>query len=180
MGGLDEWLPPAYLASRLGSEYRNRLTDRAGLYSNHLLPMSRSGASSIKTAGLTRYPSAPILRLDVYPKRKRAARTASRHPRLIDPPNFDLRPAARARNRPSDSGDFPRRIARGAWRALPALQRLEARGWIVAEWGTSANNRKARFYKLTKAGRKQLTRETTKWRRLATAIGRILGPEAEG
>jgi len=61
----------------------------------------------------------------------------------------------------------------------PALQRLEARGWIVAEWGTSANNRKARFYTLTKAGRKQLVRETTKWRRLASAIGRIIGPEAE-
>jgi transcriptional regulator len=62
----------------------------------------------------------------------------------------------------------------------PALQRLEARGWIAAEWGTSTNNRKARFYTLTKAGRKQLVTETTKWRRLAAAIGSILGPEAEG
>lgn len=61
----------------------------------------------------------------------------------------------------------------------PALQRLEDRGWIDAEWGTSANNRRARFYKLTKAGRKQLVRETTKWRRFAAAIGRVLGPEAE-
>src|SRR5713226_856021 len=61
----------------------------------------------------------------------------------------------------------------------PALQRLEERGWISAKWGTSSNNRKARFYALTAAGRKQLVRETTKWRRLATAIGRILGPEAE-
>ena len=59
----------------------------------------------------------------------------------------------------------------------PALQRLEARRWIVAEWGTSDNNRKARFYQLTKAGRKQLTAETQQWRRLAVAIGRILGPE---
>lgn len=59
----------------------------------------------------------------------------------------------------------------------PALQRLEARGWIAAKWGTSSNNRKARFYSLTGAGRKQLVRETGKWRRLATAIGRILGPE---
>ncbi|HEY6291544.1 MAG TPA: PadR family transcriptional regulator [Terriglobia bacterium] len=59
----------------------------------------------------------------------------------------------------------------------PALQRLEQRGWIAAEWGTSANNRKARFYTLTPAGRKQLVRETTKWRRLSTAIGRVLGPE---
>ena len=61
----------------------------------------------------------------------------------------------------------------------PALQRLEDKEWISAEWGTSSNNRKARFYKLTKAGRKQLAAETTKWKRLATAIGRILGPEAE-
>ncbi len=61
----------------------------------------------------------------------------------------------------------------------PALQRLEARGWIAAEWGTSANNRKARFYTLTKAGRKQLVAETTQWRRLAAAIGRILGPEGK-
>jgi len=58
----------------------------------------------------------------------------------------------------------------------PALQRLEGRGWIRAEWGTSDTNRKARFYELTKAGRKQLVAETDEWRRLATAIGRILGP----
>jgi PadR family transcriptional regulator, regulatory protein PadR len=56
----------------------------------------------------------------------------------------------------------------------PALQRLEERGWISAKWGTSTNNRKARFYALTSAGHKQLGRETTKWKRLVTAIGRIL------
>ena len=59
----------------------------------------------------------------------------------------------------------------------PALQRLEARGWIEAEWGVSDNNRKARFYTLTKAGRKQLVAETRQWRRLAGAIAGILGPE---
>jgi len=59
----------------------------------------------------------------------------------------------------------------------PALQRLESRGWIRAEWGTSDNNRRARFYELTKAGRKQLIAETRQWRRLTAAIGRILGPE---
>ncbi len=62
----------------------------------------------------------------------------------------------------------------------PALQRLEQRGWISARWGTSSNNRKARFYSLTAAGRRQLVAETAKWKRLVTAIGRILGPEAEG
>ena len=61
----------------------------------------------------------------------------------------------------------------------PALQRLEAQGWIAARWGTSTNNRKARFYALTQAGRKQLVKESTRWRRLSTAIGRILGPEAK-
>jgi PadR family transcriptional regulator, regulatory protein PadR len=60
----------------------------------------------------------------------------------------------------------------------PALQRLEGRGWISAKWGTSSNNRKARFYSLTAAGRKQLVKETTKWKRLSSAIGRILGSEA--
>ena len=59
----------------------------------------------------------------------------------------------------------------------PALQRLEERGWISAKWGTSSNNRKARFYTLTVAGHKQLGKETTKWRRLAKAIGRILESE---
>ena len=62
----------------------------------------------------------------------------------------------------------------------PALQRLEERGWISAKWGTSSNNRKARFYTLTVAGHKQLGKETAKWRRLAKAIGRILGSEPVG
>ena len=60
----------------------------------------------------------------------------------------------------------------------PALQRIAGRGWIAAEWGVSTNNRKARFYTLTPAGRQQLVKEANKWRRLAAAIGRVLGPEA--
>ena len=59
----------------------------------------------------------------------------------------------------------------------PALQRLETKGWISAAWGTSTNNRRARFYKLTRSGRQQLTHETSQWRRLAAAIGRVLEPE---
>jgi PadR family transcriptional regulator PadR len=62
----------------------------------------------------------------------------------------------------------------------PALQRLEAKRWIAAEWGTSKNNRKARFYKLTAEGRRQLARQTTRWRKMAAAIGRVLGPETAG
>src|ERR1700719_5433035 len=60
----------------------------------------------------------------------------------------------------------------------PALQRLEGKGWIEAEWGSSENNPRARFYTLTKTGRKQLTAETSQWRRMAAAIGRVLGPES--
>jgi PadR family transcriptional regulator, regulatory protein PadR len=62
----------------------------------------------------------------------------------------------------------------------PALQRLEAKRWIAAEWGVSKNNRKARFYKLTAAGRWQLAHQTTRWRKMAAAIGRVLGPETAG
>src|SRR4051794_24384145 len=60
----------------------------------------------------------------------------------------------------------------------PALQRLEERGWISAKWGTSTNNRKARFYSLTATGRSQLVKETTKWKRLSAAIARVLGTQA--
>jgi PadR family transcriptional regulator, regulatory protein PadR len=60
----------------------------------------------------------------------------------------------------------------------PALQRLEERGWVSAKWGTSSKNRKARFYALTAAGRRQLVKETTKWKRLTEAIARVLGSEA--
>ena len=59
----------------------------------------------------------------------------------------------------------------------PALQRLETKGWIVAEWGTSDNNRSARFYRLTAAGRKQLTSETKQWERISAAIARVLTAE---
>jgi transcriptional regulator len=59
----------------------------------------------------------------------------------------------------------------------PALQRLEAKGWIRAAWGVSENNRKARFYEITATGRRQLGRAANRWQRVAEAIGRILGPE---
>jgi transcriptional regulator len=61
----------------------------------------------------------------------------------------------------------------------PALQRLEAQGWISARWGTSSNNRRARFYTLTRSGRSHLVREANRWKRLAAAIARVLGPEPE-
>ncbi len=61
----------------------------------------------------------------------------------------------------------------------PALHRLEDRGWIASFWGTSDNNRKARYYRLTPAGRKQLIEQTTRWEQLVRAIGRILKPASE-
>ena len=56
----------------------------------------------------------------------------------------------------------------------PALHRLEHQGWIVADWGASENNRRARFYSLTKAGRKQLDIEVSKWERLSAGVNLVL------
>jgi PadR family transcriptional regulator PadR len=56
----------------------------------------------------------------------------------------------------------------------PALHRLEDRGWVASYWGTSENNRKAKFYKLTAAGRKQLTVERSRWKQVVAAIGRVM------
>ena len=58
----------------------------------------------------------------------------------------------------------------------PALQRLEQRGWIRGAWGTSDNNRRARFYTLSAAGRRQLTIETGRWNRLVESIARVMEP----
>jgi transcriptional regulator len=61
-----------------------------------------------------------------------------------------------------------------------SLVRLQQRGWIVAEWGTSDNNRRAKFYAITRSGRKQLAAETSYWQRLTTVIGRVLAPSEGG
>ena len=58
----------------------------------------------------------------------------------------------------------------------PALHRLEIRKWIASFWGTSENNRKARYYRLTPLGRQQLETETSKWNQLVHAVGRVLRP----
>jgi transcriptional regulator len=62
----------------------------------------------------------------------------------------------------------------------PALLRLEQRGWIASKWGTSDNNRRARFYSLTRAGRRQLLREADDWHRIAGIMARLLGGAAGG
>ncbi len=64
------------------------------------------------------------------------------------------------------------RIEEGA--LYPALHRLEVRGWLGSEWGVSEKKRRAKFYRLTPAGQKQLVAETAHWRRMSTAIARIM------
>jgi PadR family transcriptional regulator PadR len=61
----------------------------------------------------------------------------------------------------------------------PALHRLENRGWVNSYWGVSDNNRRAKFYKLSAVGKKQLTAQTDRWRLLVSAIGRVLGEAAK-
>jgi PadR family transcriptional regulator PadR len=61
-----------------------------------------------------------------------------------------------------------------------SLVRLQQRGWIAARWGTSDHNRKAKFYSITRAGQKQLARDTAYWHRLAGVMGRVLGMQSEG
>ena len=61
----------------------------------------------------------------------------------------------------------------------PALHRLEDRGWIASFWGTSENNRKARYYRLTAGGRKQLLAETSRWDRAVRAVNQVLKPAEE-
>jgi PadR family transcriptional regulator, regulatory protein PadR len=61
-----------------------------------------------------------------------------------------------------------------------SLVRLQQRGWIAAEWGTSDNNRKAKFYSITRSGRKQLAEDAAYWQRLTRVMGRVLAVPAEG
>jgi transcriptional regulator len=61
-----------------------------------------------------------------------------------------------------------------------SLVRLQQRGWISAEWGTSDNNRKAKYYAITREGRKQLAKDAAYWQRLAKVMGRVLAMPAEG
>jgi len=62
----------------------------------------------------------------------------------------------------------------------PALYRLEDRGWLSSYWSPSENNRRAKFYRLTAAGRKQLQRERERWQRMTRAIGLVMGEELQG
>jgi PadR family transcriptional regulator PadR len=58
----------------------------------------------------------------------------------------------------------------------PALHRLELRGWVASSWGASENNRRARYYRMTPKGRRQLTQQTSRWQELVRAVNRVLRP----
>lgn len=75
------------------------------------------------------------------------------------------------------SGDV---LTIGEGTLYPTLQRLLVKGWVTAEWGVSENNRKARFYSLTAAGRKQLEKESAQYRQVTAAIARVLEPDFGG
>ena len=77
-----------------------------------------------------------------------------------------------------DTSEDVLRVEEGA--LYPALHRLELRGWLASEWGTSENNRRAKYYRLTSAGKKQLTAEHSKWQQLVASIGRVMERAEEG
>jgi hypothetical protein len=88
--------------------------------------------------------------------------------------------ARQDRARQQEANEMAERLARNSSKELArqerelALHRLEHQGWITAEWGTSENNRRARFYALTKAGRTQLEAEVAKWERLSAGVNLVL------
>ena len=106
-------------------------------------------------------------------------RDGSGNPRHADPPDTVLGPA--------HGQTIAHAIERGSEEVLqvehgslyPALHRLRNRGWIAAFWGTSENNRKAKYYRLTPEGKKQLAAQTSRWEQVVRAIGRILNPVTE-
>ena len=73
-----------------------------------------------------------------------------------------------------DSSEDALEIEEGS--LYPALNRMLVKGWLTAEWGTSENNRKARYYRLTRSGRQQLAQQTSRWEQLVGAINRVLRP----
>lgn len=81
-----------------------------------------------------------------------------------------------ARRIEQTSGDL---LALNYGTLYPALLKLEQEGYISSEWGTSDNNRKAKYYKLTRAGRKQLAREAREWEQTTAILARFLSPEGE-
>jgi PadR family transcriptional regulator len=171
MGGLDEWLPPAYLGLRLGGGYRNRLTDRAGLY-------SRCSISGRKPVALDKQ------RISSYTGSVPTVDTQREHLEFLQGTLevLILRSLQLAPNHAYGISQFLEQQSENEFLVdngslYPALQRLLQRQWIAAQWKTSPNGRRAKYYRLTPLGRKQLSAATSKWLRFVEAMGRILAPE---
>jgi hypothetical protein len=108
-----------------------------------------------------------------------AGRTPARRTRDAHPQS-DLAPSsARLRHPAAYPADFQRAARNPARLLLHAIYRLEHRGWIEGEWGESENNRRARFYALTRAGTRQLKAETAKWTDMAAVVAGILDKKAD-
>ena len=141
------------------------------------LAFAAIGSSSAGPAayGLTSYLSAEHTWVTCRPEKNGTGSSCCKHvgSAHTSDPDFRARHGQGIARAIQQTSDDELLVEHGA--LYPALQRLEENGWIAAKWGVSENNRKARFYALTKQARKQLDRETAKWTRLATATGRILG-----
>ena len=87
-------------------------------------------------------------------------------------------PAARLRHRPAHRAGAAGALALNQGTIYPALLRLEQKGWIKSAWGTSENNRRARFYSITASGRRQLASETELWARTVSIVNRLLEGES--
>ena len=105
-------------------------------------------------------------------------RRHSGHARHADPQDAEPRADARLRHRAARRADLARRLQGEPRLAAHRAERLERAGWLDAEWRQTENSRRAKFYTLTRAGRKQLEAETADWTRRASAIARLL--KAEG
>ena len=103
---------------------------------------------------------------------------APRHPGPAHPENAGTGANAWLGHRAAYPANIQEVLQVGQGSLYPALQRLETRGWITAEWSMSDNNRRAKFYSLTSTGRRQLAKELGEWAKLSSAIALILGQEA--
>ena len=163
-----------------------RIAGLRALFAWFQIPVTRPGCrlrfgSKGTFAHLDILPERLYCYLECLPKNRTNHRTAPGHPGPADSAHAAAWPDARPRHRQGYriQLDDVLQVEQGS--LYPALHRLIKRGWISSEEGTSENNRRAKFYRLTAKGRRQLAIETGKWEKLAGAIARILRPlEREG
>ena len=108
-----------------------------------------------------------------------ASPTSSRYSGPPDSKSRVFRPSSRLRRSPADRTDFRQNVIDRTGGALPPLFRLVRQGFLKARWGTSDNNRRAKFYELTSGGRKRLREEAEGWNRLASAVACVLSAQPE-